>query len=151
MKSATGVLMTGAAIMLLIPALVFVFIGLGSGMGMSGVGAALLQQFTAPRVNLAVSSLLGVLPILLLAIILWLRARLVRQPQGQALLALGAVLPIGAVTLFVNIEAWSSFLPQQAFPGFPHGLELVLGPLVFAPVGMLGGLVLAWLVMRFSK
>lgn len=54
------------------------------------------------------------------------------------------------VCLFVNLEFWPKFLPARQFLGFPHGLEFVIGPLFFAPIGVGVGCFAAWLIRRRS-
>jgi hypothetical protein len=70
--------------------------------------------------------------------------------DGAGPYALCSSLPIVLVTVFVHLEYWPSWLPARQFLGFPHGLEFVIGPFVFAPVGVLLGYVTAWLIARSS-
>ncbi len=137
-------------LLLLIPPVVFFVHGVAGGMGAVGTLAALAEQYTMRRNNLAVVSLLGALPLTLLPLVLWLRKRLRSSRTDAAVYALGGALPILAVAVFVNHEYWSRFLPARQFLGFPHGLEFIIGPFVYAPIGILIGLSITWLLRRRS-
>jgi hypothetical protein len=67
---------------------------------------------------------------------------------NRPLYALGGAVPIMLVTAFVNYEFWPRYVPSRAFLGFPHGLEFVIGPLFFAPVGVLIWLIVVWILLR---
>lgn len=141
-------LVVGALAAFAVPLLVFFAVGVAEGMGGSGAGAALIEQLDAPRQNLRATAIFGVLPVVLLAVVLgvhrWLRPASLARPA----LALGGLLPVLAILVWVNLEFWPSFLPSRVYPGFPHGLELVIGPLFFAPIAMAVGLLVGWLVYR---
>ncbi|NNE09207.1 MAG: hypothetical protein HKN20_11655, partial [Gemmatimonadetes bacterium] len=47
-----------------------------------------------------------------------------------------------------NFDFWPAFLPSRVYPGFPHGLEFIIGPGVFAPIGMLLGVLTVWVSQR---
>jgi uncharacterized membrane-anchored protein len=52
------------------------------------------------------------------------------------------------VLVWINLQFWPLFLPERTYPGFPHGLGFIIGPVFFAPVLMalvMGGV---WLVLR---
>ena len=141
--------MAGAALLLLlIPPGVFLASGLGAGMGMHGVFDALVDQYAAERTNLAVISVLGAAPLLLLLLALGIR-RLVRKSwDDTAIYAVGGALPVLAVSLIVNLQYWPKYLPERTFLGFPHGLEFIIGPGVFAPIGMVIGVAVVWIARR---
>lgn len=142
------VLLAGAGLLLAVPSIVFTLVAFSAGMNPADTCTALWEQFTAERHNLAVVSLLGLFPLLLLAAFLGLRALFVKTTDGLAIYAFGGMLPIFAVALFVNLEFWPVFLPERRFAGFPHGLEFIIGPGVFAPVGMVAGIIVVWLSLR---
>ena len=52
------------------------------------------------------------------------------------------------VSLYVNLEYWPTFLPDRQYAGFPHGLEFIIGPGVFAPIGLVIALLVTWLTVR---
>jgi hypothetical protein len=142
-------LIAGSAILLaLIPTAVFFSTALFRGMGVPGAVAALGEQMTADKTNLLVVSLLGLLPLLLIALLLMVRKIIRKTWDDAAFYALAGVLPVVAVTLLVNLEYWPSYLPARRFLGFPHGLEFVIGPFVFAPIGVLLGFLIAWIVRK---
>jgi hypothetical protein len=142
------ILLGSALLVLAIPPLVFILVALTSGMTAADTVGALLAQYVAPRVNLAVCSGLGLVPLLLLALLLWIGRRRRPGAEGTRLYAIGGALPILAVTVFVNVEYWTAFLPNRRFLGFPHGLEFIIGPGIFAPIGMLAGLAVVAVVRR---
>jgi hypothetical protein len=138
-------------LLLAIPPLVFVLVALISGMSPADTAGALVAQYAAARVNLAVCSGLGLVPLLLLAVVLWIRRRRRPSAEGPPLYAIGGALPILAVAVFVNVEYWTAFLPNRTFPGFPHGLEFIIGPGIFAPIGMLAGLAVVAVMRRMPS
>jgi hypothetical protein len=145
------ILLASALLLLAIPPFVFVLVGLTSGMSPADTAGALSAQYGAESVNLAVCSGLGLVPLLLLAGVLWIRRRLRPSAEGPLLYAIGGALPILAVAVFVNVEYWTAFLPDRTFLGFPHGLEFIIGPGIFAPIGMLAGLAVVAAVRHLQK
>ncbi len=134
--------------LLLTPSFVFVAVALIEGLGPGETFAALAEQFTSDRINLAVISLLGAAPVLLILFSLWIRRLLRKTWDGSDTYALGGALPVIAVALFINLEYWPTYLPERQFLGFPHGLEFIIGPGLFAPVAMLIGFCVAWFIRR---
>jgi hypothetical protein len=145
------ILLASALLLLASPPLVFVLVALTSGMSPADTAGALVAQYAAPRVNLAVCSGLGLVPLLLLAVLLWIRRRRRPSAEGPPLYAIGGALPILAVAVFVNAESWTAFLPNRSFLGFPHGLEFIIGPGIFAPIGMLAGLAVVAVMRRIRS
>ena len=148
MQAENRILLVSALLLLALPPLIFILVALTSGMALPETAGALAAQYRASRVNLAVCTALGLAPLLLLAIVLWIRRRRRPSADGPPLYAIGGSLPIVAVAIFVNFEYWTAYLPNRTFPGFPHGLEFIIGPGVFAPVGMLAGLVVVAVIRR---
>lgn len=139
--SVSKLLAGGALVALLIPPLVFCLAGLGEGMGIGEVVTACVEQFFAERQNLGVAAGLGLFPISLTALLLWIGRRIRRGWGSNLNVAVAALIPVLLVLAWANSEFWPIFLPDRVYPGFPHGLELVLGPLFYAPVAMLIGLI----------
>jgi len=146
--STARVLLVATATLLIIPPVVFAAVALHSGMSIGDALAALTEQYQASRLNLLVTSLVGLFPMLLLLVFLGVRRLLKKPPQANVMYAIAGVLPPVLVTVFIHFEFWPTFLPGRTYPGFPHGLEFIIGPAVFAPVGMLIALVFAWLFVR---
>lgn len=144
----TPLLAVSAALLLVIPTLVFVASGLIRGMNLSSVVSALTEQFLADKTNLFVVSLLGLLPLMLTALLLGVRKLIRKTWDGSVAYAWGGVLPAVAVAIFVNMEYWPKYLPARQFLGFPHGLEFVIGPFVFAPIGVLLGFLVVWFLRK---
>lgn len=137
--------------LLLLPPCVFGMHGILGGLSVSETLAALFDQYTADRANLVIVTLLGILPLLLLVLIFWIRRRFWKTRDSEHAYAVGGVLPIVAVALLSNHEYWSVFLPSREFPGFPHGLEFIIGAFIFAPIGVAVGIAVSWLLLRGSR
>lgn len=136
---------------LVIPTGVFATCALMAGLAPAETVAAIIEQYTAARQNLLVVSLLGLFPILLLLIGLWLHRKFGGNPQVGQWLAWGGLIPILLVLIWINSMFWPIFLPERTYPGFPHGLEFIIGPGIFAPVAMVVGMGLAWLIRRMRQ
>lgn len=130
-----------------VPSAVFLLVALAEGMSLPEATGALAEQFVSESHNLRGISLLSLLPCLLLALLVGVRWRFARADR-RPLYAVSGAVPIVLVTAFVNYEFWSRYLPSRAFLGFPHGIELVIGPLFFAPIGVVIALLVAWGVLR---
>ncbi len=139
---------TTTVVLLFIPTLVFVVVALLKGLAFGDTLAALADQLTSDHINLVVISVLSAMPMLLVAISLWVRRFIRKTWEGTETYTLCGALPIIAVALFVNLEYWPTYLPEREFLGFPHGLEFIIGPGLFAPVAMLIGFCVAWIVRR---
>ena len=135
-----SILLSGIATALLIPPVVFCIAGLGDGMSVGAVLSACSDQYGARRQNLGVVALLGLFPIALLAGTLWLARRLRWLRLANVPAALSGMLPVLLVLVWTNVEFWPIFLPERVYPGFPHGLEFVLGPGFYGPAAMALGL-----------
>jgi len=119
-------------------ALGFLLAGLVSGVGADVIGA-LIEQGTQRRLNPLIGGVLGLAPVLLLMLILAIGPRLVPRLGWAPAAGWGGLIPIALLEFWAHWEAWTTYFPSRAMPGFPHGLELVIVPLFFAPVGMLVG------------
>lgn len=132
----------------LIPPLVFILVGLFSDMSFSSVLGALLEQYTQRKRNLLLIGLFACLPLLLIGLVLWLHKRFGGSASLRPVLAWSGFTGISLITLWINFEYWPAYLPGRVYPGFPHGLEFVIGPLFFAPIAMAVCMLVAWLAAR---
>ena len=128
---------------LVTPALVFLLVGIVEGMSAGELLNALRAQYVSGKQNLLVLGLVGCLPLVLLALVVWILGRIKRISTSRRRFSIGGALAILLVLLWVNFEYWPTFLPHRTYAGFPHGLEFVIGPLIFAPIAMVAGLLLA--------
>lgn len=148
MKSWTvgRILLFGAIGLVLLPVLIFLGAGVGDGVSLGETLSALVTQSGVRRNNFVVATLLGFFPFLLLVICLWIRRRVVKENASLPLYAASGMLPILLITAYPHAVFWPLFFPYMSNPGFPHGLEFIIGPGVFAPIGLAFGLMFAWVV-----
>ncbi len=137
--------------LLLAPPMVFVVVGLTKGMGLAGTAEAVVAQYGVRRMNLLSSAIPSFLPLVLLALLVWIIGRFTSIQASRRSLAMGGGAAILIVMVWINFEFWPVFLPERVTPGFPHGLEFVIGPLYFAPVAMLVGMGLAAVLDRSDR
>lgn len=130
----------------LVAALVFVGVGLATGMGPGGVWTALAELSTGRRHNPFLAATVGLVPVLLLLAALALGPRWWPTAGWGPAAAWSGLAAILLVLAWAHVQFWPLFLPDRVYPGFPHGLELVIAPLLFAPpaaaVGVAMGLML---------
>ncbi len=141
-------MLLGAGAAFLVPTLIYVGTGVAESMPVGEALGAAAEQWTSERQNLMMTGVLGLFPVLCLAVVLWIHRRMGGEAARRRYLAAGGLIPILLVLIWVNISFWSVYLPARTNPGFPHGLELVIGPGMFAPVAMLLGVGLAWFLTR---
>ncbi len=146
--STTKVLIITSILLIIIPPVVFFLVAVTSGLSISDTLAALVSRYQNKRMNLLLASAASFFPVLLLLFFLGVRRLLKKSAQKSALYAAIGVLPAILVALFVNLEYWPTFLPNQTYAGFPHGLEFVIGPGVFAPIGLAIAVFIVWLMTR---
>ena len=141
------VLLIGLLASLAVPPVVFAVTGLISGLSPFETASALVAQYATSRLNLFIMGALGIIPFGVLGIALVLVRRF---SPGTLLsrLALGGGLCIVATMVWAHWTYWRLFLPERVAPMWPHGLELLIGPVFFAPVLALGGLVIGWISER---
>jgi hypothetical protein len=147
-KISTALLMM--VLLILIPPFVFMVSALFSGMSVGETWAALVDQAFSRKQNLLMVGVFSWLPLALLAVVLWCHRRFGGSEDLRPVLLWTGFLPIFLVMVWVNFEYWPDFLPGRVYPGFPHGLEFVIGPLFFAPAGMAVCMFVAWLAARKS-
>ena len=115
-----------------------------------GVGASLggtLAAYASRQLNLGLLSLIGLIPFAALAASL--RRMLEKRTLAQAAIP-GGLGVAGALLVLLPVH-WS-FWPQyygNGYPGFPHGLELIIAPFT-AVLAMLAGLLAGWLILRLQ-
>lgn len=142
-----GVLSIALIGMFLIPPLVLAACSFRAGFSFSETISTLIQQYQTDRRNLALVGIPSILPFgLLAAVLAFYRRR--RGAQGSIALAFGGGVPILLVLIWAHASVWPLFLPGRPFPGWPHGMELVIAPIFFAPVAMTLGLVTVGIWLR---
>ncbi len=151
MKSPKKVLMFGALAAVATPPLIFLLVALSSGLGPGAAAEALWLQVLSGKLNLLVCGLLGLVPVCLVAVVLWIAKKRGAEDSLRMALVCGGLIPILSVLIWANLEYWPRFLPSRTYPGFPNGLELVIGPGMFAPIGAAAGMFIAWVITRVIK
>ena len=146
----TSVFIGTVCTLVLLPALLFMGVGIFRGMGLSASLTALGNQYLAARTNLFVITVLGILPLAVVYVLLGIRRLLTKSWEHAGFFALLASVPVVLVAIVMHLEYWPAFLPNQQFLGFPHGLEFIIGPFVFAPIGAAFGFMVAWFIARRS-
>lgn len=133
--------LAGLCLPVAVPVVVFAAVGFASGMGLAGTMAALADQVAQRRLNPLITGVLGWFPVALLFLGRWLANRWKPEGAWVGSASWGGLVAILGVLVWANLQFWPLFLPERVQPGFPHGMELVIGPIFFAPVAMLlGGL-----------
>lgn len=145
-----SVLLVGIALALATPVTIFLTTALLKGLSAGAAVSATIEQLGARRLNLLVMGALGVVPFACLGLVLWLYRRF---DGGRAFrgMAVGGGITILATMAWANGTYWRLFLPERVAPMWPHGLELVIGPLFFAPVLCVGAVGLGWIVDRVTR
>lgn len=132
-----------------VPPFVFVVCALLAGMGVDGALDATVAQYRVDRLNLLMLGVLGVIPFALLTAAL-LAFRRFGAKEPVAAMAVGGWTIVTLLLLWAHGSYWPSFLPDRVAPMWPHGIEFVIVPLFFAPVGAAVGMVVGGLVHRFG-
>jgi hypothetical protein len=115
--------------------------------GFSQAFDLVVEQMQADRRNLLLVGLPGIIPFLLLATVAAVMRLRKRDPASRAA-AVGGGAAIGLTLIWANASYWPMFLPGASYPGWPHGLEMIIAPLFFAPVAMLFGVLLGVVWVR---
>lgn len=138
-SGASLVLLYGTVLTFLTPLLVFLLVALLKGMDVIAALNALIEQCSQRRQNPLLSSVPALIPLVIFAAWLGFRARRTQKSlREQAMFGIGIAV---AAQIAVNWGFWQVFLPSRVYPGFPHGLEFIIGPLFFTPIAMVLGLV----------
>ena len=139
-------------ILLTIPPLIYIYTLLVNGFGIADSFQALINQYGQTRRNPLLMAILGIFPFLLQAIVIAVIRLRVRRKHGDLFatenLAWGGSAMIAIVLIWAYVEFWPNFLPGKQYPGFPHGLEVVIASLFFAPVGAAIGMIITYLLMK---
>lgn len=140
-------LLTALGTPFLIPPVTYLGVALANGLGPGEAVAAMTAQIGG-RPNLIAPAVLALLPLGVYIGLLYLLRR--RDPEnrwiGQA--AWYGLVPGLLLLVWANVTVWPLYLPGRAFPGFPHGMELVIVPLFFMPVALVVGLVVGSIAAR---
>ena len=133
---------------IILPTFAYLVVAMLGGHGVREAVSALVAQIRDGRPNPLITGILGLLPVLLLLLGMWIGRRF--DPGGRRIAAsgwggLGGIL---VVLAWANFTVWPLYLPGRPFPGFPHGLELVIGPIFFAPVAAVLGVGIGWIAGR---
>ncbi len=108
---------------------------------------ALGDLIVARRLNLIVLTLIGMPPFLILGGLAWWRHGK-KGAQATFWPWLGGLLGILNLVLPIHAGFWPRYFRGGSM-GFPHGLELILGPVVsLVPMGF--GWLLGWIVWRLA-
>lgn len=126
--------------------LVFLASGLMAGMGPGEVLEAFAEQASGRRMNPVLGSVLGVVPAALLALVLWIGAKRGADPGRLRTMGWCGLATLLLMLVWAHASVWGPFLPDRQPLGFPHGLELVIVPLFFAPPAVLVAALVGWLV-----
>ena len=132
---------------LIIPPLIFLACLLMADFSLSPAWNAVVDQYGQTRQNPFLISVLGYLPVLLLALVV----ALIRWRKGHSIatyMATTGGLAITFILVWTNFEFWPNFLPGKTYPGFPHGLEIVIGSIFFAPAAMILALLVTGIYLR---
>lgn len=135
----------------MVPVVVFLAIAVVEGMGPGAALRAMAEQASGGRPSLVAAGILFLFPVLLLLLGLRLGRRF--DPDGEQLPALGwaGLAAVLAVQVWANASFWRLYLPDRTSPGFPHGLELVIAPLFFAPAVVAVTALVGFLMLRTGK
>jgi len=143
------VFLLGSLCAIAVPPAVFVVTALLGGLSPAETVSAMISQYSTSRLNLFVMGALGTIPFGLLCLVL-----VVCRHFGKGLrverMAIGGGVFILATMVWAHATYWPLFLPERVAPMWPHGLELLIGPVFFAPVMALVGLLLGWVAERAS-
>ena len=145
-----GFVITAIVTPLVIPFAVYEVVALGAGLGIGEATAATWSQVSG-RPNLLTSGLLTLIPMVVFLGALALLQK--RDPKGRwlGIAAWAGLVPSLALLVWANVEVWPLFLPGRTFPGFPHGIELIIVPLFFVPAAMVTGVVFGALMGRLKR
>ncbi|MEM0911612.1 MAG: hypothetical protein AAGJ37_11585 [Pseudomonadota bacterium] len=110
--------------------------------------SSLIAQYQQMKRNPFFTSLLSVFPFILLAVLVVIAQKRKTSAEKCYVVMVCGALAIFVIMFWINLVYWPNFLPDVPYPGFPHGLELVIAPLFFAPVGMLIGVLCGWFIVK---
>ncbi len=143
-------LLWSALCVVLTPALVLTLCLLFNGFSVGETSSQLLAQMQADRRNLLLVGLPAVVPFALLALVLVIYRRW-RGCAGSSTVAAAGAAGIMVMLVWANASFWPLFLPGRSYPGWPHGLEMVIVPLFFAPISMLIAVAIGIMLLRWQQ
>lgn len=143
-------LLWSALCIVLTPVLVLTLCLLFNGFSVGETISQLIAQMQADRRNLLLVGLPAVVPFALLALVLVIYRRW-RGCEGSNTVATAGAGGIVVMLIWANASFWPLFLPGRSYPGWPHGLEMVIVPLFFAPISMLVAVFIALLWVRKKR
>ena len=123
-------------LILLAPLLVFVSSSLNAGYSLSDTLGFMLEHCTTKKRNLLIIGALGFIPLALQVLILFVSKKVMKNKfisnneMGVSHLLLFSII------VWSNLEFWPKYFIALKYPGFPHGLELFLGPVVFGSIAI---------------
>lgn len=132
----------------IMPWVVFLISGLAVGMSPADAFSAAVEQSGERKQNPLIAGVPGIIPAGVVALLLLILRRWDRTGERRRVVGWVGVFLIGAVIAWANFQFWPKFLPEREFMMWPHGLELVLGPMFFAPVVALVGCLVTWFGTR---
>lgn len=138
------VLLLAATLLLAAPAGYLVSYWLSDQHSGNALGS-LTAKYMQMKRNPLLTAALACFPYLLLAIVVFFVRRRGAITSTCLHIVLGGGFAILILMLWANLEYWPNFLPGVDYPGFPHGLELVIAPLHFGPFAMAIGATIGWL------
>ncbi|MEM8981445.1 MAG: hypothetical protein AAGC71_00370 [Pseudomonadota bacterium] len=148
---ASRVLAAAALLLTVLPPFIFSVVALTAGMTVGETLTSVAEQYSRPRVNLAVLTALGFVPLLLLGVWLAGRRLLIGTWQGAGAYAWSASVATLLIVVFMHSEYWPTYLPARVPAGFPHGLEFTIGPFVFGPIAVVISCIAVALYRRSRK
>lgn len=151
MHAARTPLLTAIAGSLLAPSLVLIVSALASGLPVGEVFSAWIRHVLGGRPSVLATTVLNLAPVGMLAIVLFAHARGNGSEITRGRMAWAGCIAILIITVWVNLQFWPRFFPAQQPLGFPHGIELVIGPLFFAPFAALSATAGTWILDRVLR
>jgi len=130
-----GFVATALIVPFVIPFVVYLTVALASGLGFGEATAATWAQVRG-RPSLLTSGLLAMIPMVLFLGAVALLKKRDEEGRWLNIAAWFGLTPSIVLLVWANAEVWPSFLPGRPFPGFPHGIELIIVPLFFVPAAM---------------
>ena len=143
--------MVGITLVLATPVVTFIVCAIFKSIPFTEIPTYVSDQFYTARGNLAILGVVGLFPMLIMAIVLWIVQKLTKGSIAGDYLFYSGLIAIIMIIGWANGSYWLAYLPNRNFLGWPHGIELFIGPVVFAPIGMLICILVAWAAGHISS